>query len=111
MDFNDTRLTKQNLPPFALFCFDHTAGRLFPGRVSSVSEVSIPSTTLPLGWSPVPVKSPSGQVSQWSTFPLDWSPVPIKFPSGGVSQWFNFPFGWSPVPVKSPSGPLMSQAI
>ena len=65
---------------------DHTAGCLFPGRVSSVSEICIPSTIFPLGWSPIPVKSASGQVSHWSTFPLGLSPVPVKSPSGQVTQ-------------------------
>ena len=51
MVFNDTRLTKQNTP---------LCPTLFVLNLCWLSLAPLFSTTFPLGWSPLPVKSPSG---------------------------------------------------
>ena len=72
--------------PRLLCSVDHTAGCLFPGRVSSVSEISIPSTTFPLGWSPVPVKSASGPISHVACHLLQSSLPVVKSLRGPFSH-------------------------
>ena len=59
VDFNDTRLTKQNtfvIPShFLLYCSGHAAGSLFPVTCLLLPVLRI---SWPLAWSPVPIKSP-----------------------------------------------------